>query len=52
MLGCTRQLTGRLSKARVPMPLPDERLVEIRHIAKSPRPGERASSSAWAICLG
>jgi len=30
------QLTGRLSKARVPMPRPDERLVEIRHIAKSP----------------
>jgi hypothetical protein len=26
--------------------------VEIGHIAKSPRPGERVSCSAWAICLG
>ena len=51
-LGCTRQLTGRLSNARIAMPPPDERLVEIRHIAKSPQPGERASCSAWAICLG
>src|SRR5262249_59780738 len=40
------------SNARIAMPPPDERLVEIRHIAKSPQPGERASCSAWAICLG
>ena len=51
-LGCTRQLTGRLSNARIATPPPDERLVEIGHIAKSPQPGERASCSAWAICLG
>src|SRR6516225_7179457 len=51
-LGCTRQLTGRLSNARIATPPPDERLVEIKHIAKSPQPGERASCSAWAICLG
>src|SRR6516165_12367349 len=51
-LGCTRQLTGRLSNARIATPPPDERLVEFKHIAKSPQPGERASCSAWAICLG
>jgi hypothetical protein len=30
------QLTGRLSKARVPMPRPDGKACGIRHIAKSP----------------
>jgi hypothetical protein len=34
------------------MPLPGERLREIGRFAKSPRPGERAKSSAWATCLG
>ena len=51
-LGCTRQLTGRLSNARIAMPPPDERLVEIRHIAKSPQPGDRASCSAGRYALG
>jgi hypothetical protein len=34
------------------MPPPDERLMEDQDIAKSPRPGARAKSSAWAGCLG
>jgi len=40
-LGCKEQLTGRSSKARNPMPLPDERLMEIAHFAKKP-PARRA----------
>src|SRR5262245_51081802 len=32
--------------------LPNKRLMENSHFAKSPRPSERAQSSAWAICLG
>jgi hypothetical protein len=34
------------------MPPPDERLMEDQDIAKSPQPGARAKSSAWAVCLG
>jgi hypothetical protein len=41
-LGCKEQLTGRSSKARTPPP--DERLMEMGHFAKSPRPGERAEA--------
>ena len=33
------------------MPLPSERLRGIDIFAKSPRPSERAKSSAWATCL-
>src|ERR1700692_890626 len=49
-LGCTRQLTGRLSKARNTTPLQDEDFWEIGHFAipKCPRPRERAQVQ----CLG
>src|SRR5882757_8236693 len=33
------------------MPLSNQKLVGIRHFAKSPRPDERAKCSAWAKCL-
>jgi hypothetical protein len=46
-LGCTAAHRA-VVESPEPVPPPDERLVEIRHIAKSPRPGERAQVQ----CLG
>jgi hypothetical protein len=50
-LGCTRQLTGRLSKARNATPLQDERLVEIGHFAKSPK-SPQSRERVKVQCLG
>jgi len=46
-----RQLTGRLSKAR-DKPTAGFQTWRESDMRQSPRPGERAKCSAWAICLG
>jgi hypothetical protein len=50
-LGCTQQLTGRLSKARNTTPLQGERFLEIGHFAKSPK-SPRPCERAQVQCLG
>src|SRR5580700_10601598 len=50
-LGCTRQLTGRLSKARNTTPLQGERFLEIGHFAKSPK-SPQSRERVKVQCLG
>jgi hypothetical protein len=50
-LGCPRQLTGRLSKARNATPLQDQRFSEIGHFAKNPK-SPQSRERVGVQCLG